>query len=121
MINQIIENNKSAAITATYLEAGRMANDQIVKVASKKLPLMARGYAATPVGRLILANLAQLAAAHFKPDNKKLSRITGAMVAESYTQVIKEFDLDGMLEELMKSAPMTKALKALDKSPSVEE
>jgi len=42
MINQIIENNKSAAITATYLEAGRMANDQIVKVASKKLPLMAR-------------------------------------------------------------------------------
>ena len=117
MLNKIIESNKSAIKSAGYLEAGRMANTQVAKLASKKLPMMLRGYADTAVGRLVIANLAQMAAAQFKPNNQKLAKITEAMVVESYTQVIQEFDLDGMMEELLKSAPMTKAMKVLDAAP----
>lgn len=117
MLNKIIESNKSAIKSAGYLEAGRMANTQVAKLAAKKLPMMLRGYADTAVGRLVIANLAQMAAAQFKPNNQKLAKITEAMVVESYTQVIQEFDLDGMMEELLKSAPMTKAMKVLDAAP----
>lgn len=117
MLNKIIESNKSAIKSAGYLEAGRMANTQVAKLASKKLPMMLRGYADTAIGRLVIANLAQMAAAQFKPNNQKLAKITEAMVVESYTQVIQEFDLDGMMEELLKSATMTKAMKVLDAAP----
>jgi len=72
------QGNLSAAKYAGYLEAGRLANKQLTKVLSKRLPMMVRGYADTPVGRLVTANIAVMALAHFRPEDRILAKLAAA-------------------------------------------
>ena len=41
-MDKIIETNKNLATSAAYMEAGRIANNQIAKALGKKLPMMLR-------------------------------------------------------------------------------
>lgn len=113
-ITNAIEINKSAATHAAYLEAGRIANNQIVKAASKHLPLMARGYADTALGRLLIANAAMVAAAQLRPNDPTLKKLTMAMATAAYQQVIQSVDIEGIINSMLNS-PEIKA--AIDKMP----
>ena len=114
MINKLIESNKKAAINAAVLEAGRISNNQLNKLVAKKLPIMVRGYADTTVGRVILANLAQMALEGFRPQDQKAARLGQAMVVEAYGQLIQEFNIEEILADLLKSSGVAKALTKLE-------
>lgn len=111
--SRILSANKQAAQSAAYLEAGNIANNQLAKVAGKKLPLMLRGYADTPYGKLIIANIAQQLAAEFRPNNKQLQSLTAAMTVAAYSEVIKLVNIDGMIDELLESKDIKAALSKL--------
>jgi hypothetical protein len=112
--NSLINNNKSAASQAGYLEAGRIANNQFTKLAAKSLPMMLRGYADTAVGKLVIANLAQMAASHLRPQDATLAKLTGAMTVAAYQGVIQTVDIEGWLNELLGSPEIKRAMDKLN-------
>lgn len=113
-MNKLIETNKSSAVSAAFLEAGHIANKQVSKVLGKHLPMMVRGYADTPIGRLVLANLAVLAVDHFRADNKQLRRLAKAMQVNAYHELLRDLDIDGMIDELLENGSIKRALSKLD-------
>lgn len=110
----IIEKNVTLGTNAAFLEAGRIANNQISAIAGKKLPIMVRAYADTAMGRLLLANLAMAAAEHFRPGDQRLDRLTKAMAVTAYQEVLQQFDIEQMIEDLISNKTIAKALKAVD-------
>lgn len=113
------QGNLSAAKYAGYLEAGRLANKQLTKVLSKRLPMMVRGYADTPVGRLVTANIAVMALAHFRPEDQILAKLAEAAQVQAYQELLQNLEIEGFLDELMESSSMKAAIKKL--RGSVEE
>ena len=120
MLDKVLDVNKKAISSASYLEAGRLANNQLNKVVAKKLPIMMRGYADTAIGRMVMANLAQMALQQFRPNDQRVATLGQAMVTEAYGQMIREFDIEGMVAELLKSTNISKAVKALDQAQVAE-
>lgn len=116
-IQQTISRNAQLATSAAVLEAGRIANKQASKLIAGQLPLMARGYADTSVGRLVIANLAGIALDHFRPDDQKLRALTNAMMIQSYQELIQTLDVDGFIEKLLDD---NKIKTALAKLPDAE-
>lgn len=112
--SKIIDTNVNYATNAAFLEAGRIATKQLSKVAASKLPLMARGYADTPLGRLVLANIAQLAAEHFRADDQKIKRLTQAMIVTAYQEVLQQFDVEEFIDDILSNNTIKKALKNVD-------
>ena len=115
-LNNLIETNKNSASSAAYMEAGYIANKQLGKVLGKQLPMMVRGYADTPLGHLVLANLALLAIDHFRPDQRQLRRLTQAMQVQAYQELLKELDIDGMIDDLLENGSIKRALAKLKDS-----
>jgi hypothetical protein len=109
MLNKIIEDNKSLAVSGAYLEAGRVANNQITKLIAKKAPMMVRGYVETAVGRLVIANIAKMAVEHFRPE-PALVTLTNSMVAKAYQEMIEDLDIEGMLDELLSDPKVKSAI-----------
>src|SRR6478752_2220874 len=56
-VDTLLVNNKTTAKQAAFNEVGRIANNVAAKTLAKHLPAMARGYADTPIGKLLIANL----------------------------------------------------------------
>lgn len=112
-IKKLAQQNVELAKTAAFLEAGRVANNQLSKVAGKKLPIMVRAYADTPLGRLIIANLANVAQQHFRPSDEKLALLAGAMVTASYQEVLNQFDIEGFIEDLLADKKIKSALSSM--------
>ena len=113
------QDNLSAAKTAGYLEAGRLANNQLTKALFKRLPMMVRGYADTPVGRLVTANIAAMALAHFRPEDRILAKLAEAAQVQAYQELLQNLEIEGFLDELMENSSMKAAIKKL--RGSVEE
>jgi len=120
-INTLIETNKTSATSAAYMEAGYIANKQVGKVLGKKLPMMVRGYADTPIGHLVVANLALLAVDHFRPDQRQLRRLAQAMQVQAYQELLKEIDIDGMIDDLLEHGGIKRALNKLSDDDQPED
>lgn len=116
-ISNLIEINKTSATSAAYMEAGHIANKQLGKVMSKQLPMMVRGYADTPLGHLIMANLAVLAIDHFRPDQRQLRRLAQAMQVQAYQELLQKLDIDGMIDDLLDNGGIKRALAKLQDTP----
>ena len=92
------------------MEAGRIANNQLAKLVGAKAPLMLKGYVNTPLGKLIIANLAQLALERFQPNNTQAAVLSKAMMVQAYQEVIQLIDVEGVIDELLSDAKISKAL-----------
>lgn len=113
-IDQVIDKNKQTAVSAAFMEAGRIANNQVAKIASKQLPVMLRGYADTALGKLVLANAANFAAQKLRPQDQRLGKLTGAMMVQAYQELYADFDIEQMIEDLLENSTIKKALKTVD-------
>lgn len=108
----LVRNNKVAVISAGYLEAGRVANSRVTKLIAPKLPALARGYADTPIGRLVVANLAQVLQQQFRPENTALAKLTTAMVTQAYSEMLGNLKIDELLDELLSDKKIAAAMTA---------
>ncbi len=112
--DSLIASNKNAATIAATMEAGRIANNQVAKLAAKKLPMIIRGYADTPMGKLVIANLAQQAALHFRPGEQTLAKLTEAMQVQAFQELMQTVDLEGFIDNLMDSPDIKRAIRKLE-------
>ena len=113
MFDKMIAANKTIAVTGAYMEAGRVANNQVAKLVSAKAPMMVRGYVDTPMGKVVLANLTMMAIDQFRPNDAKLKKVANAMGAVAYQELIQTLDIEGMLNELTSSDGIKAALAAV--------
>lgn len=111
--DSIIASNKSAAQTGAIMEAGRIANSQVAKLAAKQLPLMVRGYADTAIGKVIIANLAAQGAAYFRPEDARLAALTSAMMVQAFQVLMQTVDIEGFVDELLDSKDIKRAMSKL--------
>lgn len=118
MFDIIVSVNKTIAVTAAYMEAGRIANNQITKIVAAKAPLMVKGYVDTPLGKVVLANLMMLAVDQFRPSDLKLKKVASSMGAVAYQELIQTIDIESMLDELTSSEGIKKALAAVSQEAS---
>lgn len=110
MFDKLVANNKAVAVNAAYMEAGRIANNQVTKLVAAKAPLKVKGYIDTPVGKVILANLTAMAVEQFRPTDVKLKKVSVAMMTQAYQELILTVDIEGMLNELTSSEGIKAAL-----------
>ncbi len=113
-IDKVLDVNKQTAVSAAFMEAGRIANNQAAKFISGKAPLVARGYVQTPIGKLVIANMANMAVEKFRPDDRRLNKLTKAMMVSAYQEALAEFDIEEMIENMLSNSSIKKALKSLD-------
>lgn len=117
-VSNIVQKNVDLGTSAAFLEAGRIANNQLSSLAGKKLPIMVRAYADTALGRLILANIALLAQEHFRPDDTRLQKLANAMTVSAYQEVLQQFDVESFIDDLLSNNTIKKALKQVDTAES---
>ena len=113
-VNNVLDKNTAVAKTAAYLEAGRIANNQATKFIASKSPLMVRGYVDTPFGKLVVANIASIAATKFRGDDKRIAKLTEAMMVEAWQEIYQMVDVEKMINEMLNSESIKKALSKLD-------
>lgn len=116
LVNDTIARNSNNATSAAFLEAGRIANRQATKLASKHLPMMVRGYADTAGGRLVLANIAATAVAQFRPGDKRLARLADAMMVTAYQEVLQSFDIEKIIEDMLSNETIKAALNKVSEN-----
>jgi hypothetical protein len=109
-VSQQLEKNKSAALAAAKITAGKAINNKLMKLVKPKLPMMMRGYTDSPFAKVVLANATGLAIQQFLPDNKKANKAAELMLNAAALQMLESFDLEGMLDELLKGAKIEKVL-----------
>lgn len=109
----IAASNFSAAKTAAVMEAGRIANVEITKVLAKRLPMMVKGYADTPAGRLVVANLAGVALQQFRPDDVRLKALVDAMQVQAYQELLQTIDIEGFIDGLLENPKIKNAVGRL--------
>lgn len=119
--DSIIASNKSAAQTGAIMEAGRIANSQVAKLAAKQLPMMVRGYADTAIGKVIIANLAAQGAAYFRPEDARLAALTSAMMVQAFQVLMQTVDIEGFVDELLDSKDIKRAMSKLSDDGEGEE
>lgn len=117
-VKYLFRTNLEAGATAGFMEAGRIANNQTVKFVAKKVPMMVRGYVDTPFGKLLVANMAVMAAAQFRPDDQHLGRLVEAMQVQAYQEMLQMIKIDEFLDELMDNSTIKRAMKAVRESPA---
>ncbi|WCX68698.1 hypothetical protein [Salmonella phage GSW6] len=103
-VTAIVAANKSAAATAAKLEAGKVALTQLTKVAAKALPsgmagMFAKQYLDTPVGRVVVANLLNLAIEQYAPNNQKAKIVAKAAMDAAMLEVVQSFNISEMIDK----------------------
>ncbi len=108
-----IDSNKDAVSAAALLTAGNIANTQLLKLAVKAAPMMVKGYLNTPVGKIVVANIAAQVLLHFKGDDLRLRPLAEGMLADSYREAMASFDINGMIDSLLEDPGIKNALKMI--------
>jgi len=114
-----LESNKAGGILALKVAVGKAANRTAVRAIKGKLPMMARGYADTPLGALVVANLAQVAVHQFASTNLKAATVADAMVQAAMLDVVNMIDIDTLMDGILDKVSDTKIddlIKATEES-----
>ena len=113
-VDKMVDTNKMVATQAAFQEAGRIALNQITKVATKQAPLMVKGYIDTPAGKLVIANMAVMAVNQFRPNDQKLQRLTQAALQQAYQEMYQSFDIEKFIAEFVDNSTIKSALNQIE-------
>lgn len=106
MIERTMKSNTAAAKVAATVTAGNTLNRVVAKKISPQLPMLARGYADSAMGRVVIANVADFGVKQFMPGNAKALLATEAMMQAALLELLGSFDIEGMVEEVLNSVSL---------------
>lgn len=116
-ISNVIDKNKAALITAGKIEAGNIVIKRISKLITPKLPMMVRGYADTPAGRLVLANIFNFAVMQYASQNKNAVMLADAALQGTMVEMLQSFNFNDLIDQVIDGVDVSK----LTHNVSVEE
>ena len=97
----LLEENKTAAKMAAKITAGNVLNDRAVKIITPKIPVMARGYAQTEMGKAVIANVVAGAVVHFAPTNEKAVMASQAMIHSAMLNLAGSLNIEEMVNDFI--------------------
>ena len=97
----VVNANKDSAKTATGIIAGNIINGRLAKLVVPRLPVFTRGYADTPMGHAVLANIAAGALIHFLPGNKRAQQASAAMIEAAMVTFASSFEIENLVDEIL--------------------
>jgi hypothetical protein len=110
--------NKDAAISATKLQAGKMALSVLKQQIVPRLPMWMQGYAEGPMADIVLANLVNLAVMwNLHRGNSTIEQLRDAMMVAAMNEAIESFNPTKFISDFllkMKATDPT-ALDGFDK------
>ena len=98
-VSILSDENKAAAKVAARLTVGNILNDRAAALIVPKLPMVARGYAQTELGKAVIANIVAGAVMHFIPTNDKAALAAQAMVHSGMANFVGSFDIEGLVND----------------------
>lgn len=101
MVSRTTDANVSAVKVAAVIATGRTVNEVIVSKFKNKLPIMVRGYAETPVGAIVIANLVDFGVKQFAADNAKFNYVSNAMMQAAMVDLLAEFDFAAIMNDIL--------------------
>lgn len=104
----VANKNKAAAVNAAKITAGKIAIKQIQKVITPKLPMMARGYADTPVGRLVTANIFNFVVAQYMPGNAKAQIVADAVLEGAMFDAVDSLKIEEQVSKIIEGIDISK-------------
>ena len=111
----VIGANKDSAKTATGIIAGNIINGRLAKLVVPRLPVFTRGYADTPMGHAVLANIAAGALIHFLPTNKRAQQASAAMIEAAMVTFASSFEIESLVDELLDGVAFPEATEIKNK------
>ena len=109
MKSNIVNDNVDAAKVAAKITAGKSLNTVVVAKIKDQLPLMVRGYADTPMGAIVVANMANFAVQNFAANNSKAKYAADAMMQAAMVEFAAQFNFEDMLADVLTSVEMPEA------------
>ena len=103
-VKEVIEDNAEAAKVAAKIVAGRTLNEAVMDKVVPQLPMLVRGYAKTPIGAVVVANLVNFGVQNFMQDNEKAAWVADAMMVAAMTEALSSFNLEKILKEVIATA-----------------
>lgn len=107
-VSAVVSANKEALIVAAKVEAGQIAINKVTKLIAPKLPMMVRGYADSPVGKVVIANLVNFGIQQYASDNDKAQIVADAMMTGAMVEFVKSFNIEKLINELVGSVDISK-------------
>jgi hypothetical protein len=101
--NSLVNLNVDAAKNAAFISMGTVANTLVAEKVAPHMPLIIRGQAKKPTGRLLMANVFAAGVKQFAPENEKLALVADAMVNEAMLSVFNGFDIEGLTKQLLEA------------------
>lgn len=95
------EENKLAIALAAKITAGNILNDRATKIIIPKIPIVARGYANTEIGKAVISNVVAGAIVHFAPTNQKAVLASQAMINSAMLNLAKSFNIEKLVNEFI--------------------
>lgn len=107
-VTKVVDTNKSAALLTAQIGVGQAANKSVSKLIKKQLPVMVRGYAEEPIGKLVIANLVNFAVQQYAGENKKAVTVADAMVQSAMLDMLNQLDVEELVEKFLDEVPSGK-------------
>lgn len=107
-ISNVIDKNKSALITAGKIEAGNIVIKRISKLITPKLPMLVRGYADTPAGRLVLANIFNFAVTQYAGQNKNAVMLADAALQGAMVEMMQSFNFNDLIDQVIDGVDLSR-------------
>jgi len=100
VVSTMVQANKKAATVAAKVTGGKVALKVVKDKIAPMLPIMVRGYLDTPLGDVMVANIAIMANKYTNGQYKVLGVAAEAMTEAAYAKFFESFKLDEMLTDL---------------------
>lgn len=123
-LTTVVDQNKSALITATKLEVGALSLDLITEQVLKSLPAPIQLLATNnPLVKIAIANLINVIIIQTGIQDPKVQAVNEAMLTVSWMETIKTFDFKAILDGVLSNIPAGKldtlvAAKAAEQQPA---
>ena len=105
-VKQTVDSNVSAAKVAASITAGNALNKLVLDKVVPQLPIMAQGYARTPLGQVVVANAFDFGVKQFMPMNEKANLASKAMMEAAMVDLLQQFDFEKLVNELVSSVDL---------------
>ena len=105
-VKRTVNANVEAAKVAASVTAGKTLNSVVADKVKPQLPIMVRGYADTPIGKVVIANIADFVVKQFMPHNEKANIATNAMMDAAMVELLGSFDLEKIVSEVVSSVEL---------------
>ena len=104
MINSVVSNNVDAAKAGAVISAGNTLNKVVKNSVRGQVPRKYRKILDSPVGDVVVANVASFAVQNFAKTNKKARVAANAMMQAAMVEVLNSFNLDQMIADVLANA-----------------